>query len=57
MITTVQVETPKPPDWANTPAGRWAWKNIYWWRCDATRAETIAMKRLLLRDAELRYER
>ena len=54
---TIKVETPEPPVWVNTRAGRYAWKVNLNWRVNASRTadiDTVARK-MLLREADTLY--
>lgn len=57
--TTIRVETPEPPEWVDTWAGKHAWKVDLKWRANAaqTTDQDSAMRRVLLREADTIYNR
>ena len=54
---TIVVESPDPPAWVNTAAGRHMWHSNLGWQCDAARAtenmaQSGAYRRHLLKEAD-----
>jgi hypothetical protein len=57
---TIKAETPDAPEWVNTQAAKYAWKNNHEWRVDAARADkdeagAQQYRQFLLREAERMY--
>jgi excisionase family DNA binding protein len=56
---TIQVETPPPPTWVKTEAGKRAWRESLSWRVNAASATggpgVAQVRKMLLREAERMY--